>query len=92
MCHRQALHNLDADYSIGLIERPCTAVLCRTGKGVIRIRTDSRTEFCGRPEVHYYQLYLALNDIEHTKTKVRHIQPNGICERFHQTILDSFAW
>jgi transposase InsO family protein len=33
---------------------------------------------------------LALNDIEHTKTKVRSPQTNGICERFHKTILQEF--
>ena len=60
------------------------------GMGIIRILTDRGTEFCGRPESHDYQLYLALNDIEHTKTKVRHPQTNGICERFHKTILQEF--
>ncbi|WP_143747146.1 DDE-type integrase/transposase/recombinase, partial [Chitinimonas sp. BJB300] len=39
------------------------------GMGVLRILTDRGTEYCGRPESHDYQLYLALNDIEHTKTK-----------------------
>lgn len=58
--------------------------------GLIRVLTDRGTEYCGRPEVHDYQLYLALNDIEHTKTKVRHPQTNGICERFHKTILQEF--
>jgi hypothetical protein len=36
---------------------------------VLRILTDRGTEFCGRVETHDYQLYLGLNDIEHTKTK-----------------------
>ena len=58
--------------------------------GLIRMLTDRGTEYCGRPESHDYQLYLALNDIEHTKTKVRHPQTNGICERFHKTILQEF--
>jgi transposase InsO family protein len=58
--------------------------------GLIRILTDRGTEYCGRPETHDYQLYLALNNIEHTKTKVRHPQTNGICERFHKTILQEF--
>jgi hypothetical protein len=35
-------------------------------------------------------LYLSIEDIEHTKTKVRHPQTNGICERFHRTILNEF--
>ena len=47
------------------------------GMGLIRILTDRGTEYCGKPESHDYQLYLALNDIEHTKTKVRHPQTNG---------------
>ncbi|MGS1029961.1 IS481 family transposase [Burkholderia glumae] len=60
------------------------------GMGVIRMLTDQGTEYCGKPESHDYQLYLALNDIEHTKTKARHPQTNGICERFHKTILQEF--
>ena len=60
------------------------------GMGVLRILTDRGTEYCGKAETHDYQLYLALNDIEHTRTKVRHPQTNGICERFHKTILQEF--
>jgi len=60
------------------------------GMGVIRILTDRGTEYCGKVETHDYQLYLAVNDIEHTKTKVHHPQTNGICERFHKTILGEF--
>jgi len=57
---------------------------------VLRIMTDRGTEFCGRPDKHDYQLFLAINDIDHTKTKVKHPQTNGICERFHKTILQEF--
>lgn len=60
------------------------------GMGILRMLTDRGTEYCGKPEAHDYQLYLALNDIEHTKTKARHPQTNGICERFHKTILQEF--
>jgi len=60
------------------------------GMGMIRILTDRGTEYCGKAETHDYQLYLALNEIEHTKTKARHPQTNGICERFHKTILQEF--
>lgn len=45
---------------------------------------------CGKVETHDYQLYLAVNDIEHTKTKAHHPQTNGICERFHETNLQEF--
>jgi len=60
------------------------------GMGVIRILTDRGTEYCGKPETHDYQLYLAINDIEHSRTKANHPQTNGICERFHKTILQEF--
>ncbi|HKK71343.1 MAG TPA: IS481 family transposase [Candidatus Krumholzibacteria bacterium] len=60
------------------------------GIDVLRILTDRGTEYCGKVDKHEYQLYLALNDIEHTKTKVKSPQTNGICERFHKTILEEF--
>ena len=60
-------------------------MLEENGVGLLRILTDRGTEYCGRPERHDYQLYLALNDIDHTKTKAYSPQTNGICERFHRT-------
>lgn len=57
---------------------------------LLRVLTDRGTEYCGKHDTHEYQLYLALNDIEHTKTKVKSPQTNGICERFHRTILHEF--
>ena len=52
--------------------------------------TDRGTEYCGRVEQHDYELYLAVNDIDHTKTKARSPQTNGFCARFHKTILQKF--
>jgi transposase InsO family protein len=57
---------------------------------VLRILTDRGTEYCGKVEHHDYQLYLAINDIDHTRTKAMSPQTNGICERFHKTILQEF--
>lgn len=57
---------------------------------MLRILTDRGTEYCGKADRHDYQLYLAINDIEHTKTRVKSPQTNGICERFHKTILNEF--
>src|SRR4030095_13809227 len=54
-----------------------------------RVLTDRGTEFCGN-ESHEYQLYLAVEDIDHTRTKTKSPQTNGICERFHRTVLDEF--
>ena len=57
---------------------------------LLRILTDRGTEFCGTLEHHEYELYLAIEDIDHTKTKASYWQTNGICERFHRTILEEF--
>jgi transposase InsO family protein len=57
---------------------------------LLRILTDRGTEFCGKPDTHDYELFLALNDIDHSRTKVKNPQSNGICERFQRTVLDDF--
>jgi len=57
---------------------------------LMRILTDRGSEFKGRVEHHEYELYLALEEIDHTKTKARHPQTNGICERFHKTVKEEF--
>ncbi len=51
---------------------------------MLRILTDRGTEYCGKVEQHNYELCLAINDIDHTKTKPALPQTNGICERFHK--------
>ena len=55
-----------------------------------RVLTDNGSEFCGRQESHPYELFLHLNGIEHTRTKVRKPQTNGAVERLNQTIQDEF--
>jgi len=55
-----------------------------------RVLTDRGTEYCGNPEHHEYELYLALEDVDHTRTKTKSPQTNGIVERFHKTVLDEF--
>ena len=52
--------------------------------------TDQGIEFYGALDKHPYELYLELNDNEHTKTKAKSPQTNGICERVHQSILNEF--
>jgi transposase InsO family protein len=42
------------------------------------------------PDHHEYELYLAVENIDHTRTKARSPQTNGICERFHKTMLNEF--
>ena len=57
---------------------------------LLRVLTDRGTEYCGNPERHEYELYLAVEDIDHSRTKTKSPQTNGIVERFHKTILDEF--
>lgn len=53
------------------------------------ILTDNGREFCGT-ETHPFELYLALNEIEHRRTKVRSPQTNGFVERFHGMVREEF--
>jgi len=54
--------------------------------GLLRILTDRGTEYCGKHESHAYQLYLGIENIDHTRTRAASPQTNGICERFHRTM------
>lgn len=60
------------------------------GLRLLRTLTDRGTEYCGVLENHPYELFLHLNDIEHTKTKARHPQTNGCTEKLNQTIYEEF--
>ncbi len=57
---------------------------------LLRILTDRGTEYCGKIENHAFQLYLAVENIDHSRTRARSPQTNGICERFHRTIKHEF--
>jgi transposase InsO family protein len=54
------------------------------------VLSDRGSEYCGNPERHEYELYLAIEDIDHSRTKTKSPQTNGICERFHKTVLNEF--
>jgi transposase InsO family protein len=60
------------------------------GLRIDRLLTDRGTEYCGAHDRHEYELYLAVEDIYHTRTRTKSPQTNGICERFHKTLLDEF--
>jgi len=57
---------------------------------VEHILTDNGREYCGRPMIHPYQIFLEFNDIKHRRTKVARPRTNGFVERFNRTILDEF--
>jgi transposase InsO family protein len=57
---------------------------------VLRVLTDRGTEYNGLADNHAYELFLHLNTIEHSTTKVRHPQTNGCVERLNQIIQEEF--
>lgn len=59
------------------------------GLTVEALLTDNGREFCGT-DAHPYELYLALNDIEHRRTPLGSPQSNGFAERFIRTAKEEF--
>ena len=57
---------------------------------LLRVLTDRGTEYCGNRECHEYQLYLAVENIDHSRTKAKSPQTDGICKRFHRTMQEEF--
>ena len=57
---------------------------------LMRMLTDRGTEYCENRENHEYELYLAVEDIDHSKIKAKNPQTNGICERFNRTVQNEF--
>jgi transposase InsO family protein len=57
---------------------------------LLRVLTDRGTEYCGNREAHEYELYLAVENIDHSRTRAKSPQTNGICERFHRTVQEEF--
>src|SRR5579884_1177528 len=60
------------------------------GVPLLRILTDRGTEYCGHREHHEHELYLAVENIDHSKTKAYSPQTHGFCERFHRSMQDEF--
>lgn len=60
------------------------------GIRVGNILSGNGREYCSRPMIHPYQIFMELNDIEHRRTKVATPRTNGFVERFNRTVLDEF--
>jgi hypothetical protein len=54
-----------------------------------RALTGRGTKYCGNPEHHEYELYLAMEDIGHSRTKTKSPQTNAISARLHKTMLQN---
>jgi transposase InsO family protein len=85
----QALRSQDSANGSRSAQRPGAAVFRAAELVLSRVLTDRGTEYCGTDR-HEYELYLAVEDIDHTRTQVKSPQTNGICERFHKTVLNEF--
>ena len=47
-----------------------------------RVLTDRGTEYCGNPEHHEYELYLALEDVDHSRTKTKSPHTTGVIDKW----------
>ena len=96
LCSRDQLPASSA--ALGLPPAPHAAPLHPSGISrsrqprcrLLRVLTDRGSEYCGNPARHEYELYLAVEDIDRSRTKTKSPQTNGICERFHKTVLNEF--
>jgi hypothetical protein len=60
-----------------------------------RVLTDRGTEYCGNPEHHEYELYLALEDIDHSRTKTKSPQTTDVIDKCFlagSELFSSRAW
>ena len=46
-----------------------------------RVLTDRGTEYCGNPEHHEYELYLAVENIDHSRTKAKSPQTTDVIDK-----------
>jgi transposase InsO family protein len=75
--------------AVAVLHNEALPFYSQRGLKVENVLIDNGREFCGG-EGHPYQIYLALNEIGHRTTKVKHPQTNGFVERFNRMVLDEF--
>lgn len=76
--------------AVDLLHNRVLPVYAQAGIALERVLTDNGREYCGRPLAHPFELYCAVQQLEHRTTKVRSPQTNGFCERFHRTLKEEF--
>jgi len=90
VAHAKLYQSKDALVAAEILNDRVVPMYEELGIRLQRILTDRGTEYCGRKDEHAFQLMLALEDIDHTRTKAKSPQTNGICERFHRTVQEEF--
>jgi hypothetical protein len=58
---------------------------------LLRVLTDRGSEYCGNPERHEYELYLAVEDIDHSRTKTRVRKPTAFVSASTKLCSTSFT-
>ena len=48
---------------------------------LLRVLMDRGSEYCGNPERHEYELYLAIEDIDHSRTKAKSPQTTDVIDK-----------
>jgi len=89
-CLRQVIRSEESPGRRGSAQRQDFTLLEGNNIALLRVLTDRGTEYCGAREHHEYQLYLALEDIDHSRTKVRHPTNQRHLRAFPQTLQDEF--
>jgi hypothetical protein len=64
--------------AVHLINNDVLPAFEAAGVKIAVVLSDNGREFCGRPDLHPYELFLQLEEIEHRTTKVKRPQSNGI--------------
>lgn len=77
-------------HSAALIHERVIPFYDSIGIRVEAILTDCGREYCGRPDQHFFELYLGSQNIEHRTTRPASPYTNGFAERFHRTLKDEF--
>jgi hypothetical protein len=53
---------------------------------VSRVLTDRGTEYCGNPQSHEYELYLAVENIDHTRTNLAEFYQVALRKKIYRSI------
>jgi len=77
-------------HSVALVHEKIMPFYDGLGISVSAVLTDGGREYCGRPDQHFFELYLGSLNIEHRVTRPASPYTNGFAERFHRTLKDEF--
>ena len=77
-------------HSVALIHEKVLPFYDGLGLLLAAVLTDCGREYCGRPDSHFFELYMGSQSIELRTTRPASPYTNGFAERFHRTLKDEF--